>query len=239
MAIINLFVVSPDTHSERRFDPLITVEQLKVAKLELITGIPTANQRITLFASEGDSNPVAQLSDDSKALGFYCTTDYQVLKVDDTNPSVSFTGQLTDVSQVNKFELSDAEYAKRTDTVLAYKQTHKVGRFADKTEPSEPLHPTPQLDIPTGARCEVESSEPGFSKRGTVRFVGPTKFGAGTGVWVGVEYDEPIGKNDGSVQGERYFTCKPKYGLFVRPEKLTVGDFPVEDLEMDLDDEEM
>ncbi|KIY48183.1 hypothetical protein FISHEDRAFT_65770 [Fistulina hepatica ATCC 64428] len=231
MAIINLFVISPDTHSERRFDPNITVEQLK-SKLKLITGIPTANQRITLFTSEVDSNPVVQLCDNSRALGFYCTTDYQVLKVDDTNPSVSFTSQLTDVSQVNKFELSNTEYAKRTDTVLAYKQTHKA-------EASEPLHPIPQLDIPIGARCEVKSSEPGFSKRGTVRFVGPTKFGAGTGVWIGVEYDEPIGKNDGFVQGEHYFTCKPKYGIFVRPEKVTAGDFPVEDLEMDLNDEEM
>lgn len=32
----------------------------------------------------------------------------------DINPSASFTGQLSDVSQVEKFELSDDAYAQRT-----------------------------------------------------------------------------------------------------------------------------
>ena len=47
-----------------------------------------------------------------------------------------------------------------------------------------------------GSRCEIESTEPGLRKRGTVRYVGTTKFSKGT--WVGIEYDEPFGKNDGS-----------------------------------------
>ncbi|EPQ56159.1 hypothetical protein GLOTRDRAFT_137972 [Gloeophyllum trabeum ATCC 11539] len=232
---VTVFVKSPDTRSERRFDLHLTVGQLK-GKLELVTGIPVSNQAISVLNSEADAQVVGTLDDESKPLGFYGLRDHQVLNVVDTDPATSLTGQLNDVSQVQKFELSESEYQKRQDSVLAYKQQHKLGRFADKKEDESTHQPAPEVNIPIGARCEVESSEPGLHKRGTVRFVGPTKF-ASTGIWVGIEYDEPFGKNDGSVQGERYFTCRPNYGVFVRPEKVRVGDFPVEDINME--DEEI
>lgn len=50
---------------------------------------------------------------------------------------------------------------------------------------------------------------------GTVRFVGTTSFAAGK--WIGVELDGPTGKNNGSVQGKSYFSCRNGYGVFVRP----------------------
>ncbi len=49
---------------------------------------------------------------------------------------------------------------------------------------------------------------------GTVRFIGNTQFASGT--WIGVELDQPLGKNDGSVQGQSYFHCSMLHGIFVR-----------------------
>ncbi|XP_037604661.1 kinesin-like protein KIF13B isoform X4 [Sebastes umbrosus] len=62
----------------------------------------------------------------------------------------------------------------------------------------------------------------GSNKAGTVRYVGTTQFAEG--VWVGVELDTPVGKNDGSVGGHRYFHCKPGYGVLVRPDRLSCRD---------------
>lgn len=86
-------------------------------------------------------------------------------------------------------------------------------------------------------------------RRGTVRYVGPFDPNAGpdddvllksqdNAAWVGVEFDEPVGKNDGSVKGgRRYFRCRNRHGGFVKAEKVEVGDFPELGLE-DLEDEE-
>ncbi|KAL8894913.1 MAG: hypothetical protein Q9192_003966 [Flavoplaca navasiana] len=58
----------------------------------------------------------------------------------------------------------------------------------------------------------------------TVRFVGQTLFAAGG--WIGVVLDHSTGKNDGSVQGHRYFDCLPGHGMFVRPTAITIIDQP-------------
>ena len=51
--------------------------------------------------------------------------------------------------------------------------------------------------VNVGVRVEVRR------RPGVVRFMGETSFASG--VWVGVELDTPDGKNNGEVNGVRYF----------------------------------
>lgn len=62
--------------------------------------------------------------------------------------------------------------------------------------------------------------------KGQVKFIGETKFAKG--IWYGIELNEPLGKNDGSVKGIRYFVMDEAktalngtyYGLFCKREAL-------------------
>ncbi|XP_055915828.1 restin homolog [Eupeodes corollae] len=70
-----------------------------------------------------------------------------------------------------------------------------------------------------GDRVIVSS---GFGSRpGILRYLGETQFASGN--WCGIELDEPNGKNDGSVEGVKYFECKPKYGIFVPVAKVSLS----------------
>jgi dynactin 1 len=51
-----------------------------------------------------------------------------------------------------------------------------------------------------------------------VRYAGKTHFSSGQ--WIGLELEDDSGKNDGSVQDQRYFTCAPGHGMFVRPDAI-------------------
>ena len=55
--------------------------------------------------------------------------------------------------------------------------------------------------------------------------------------WLGIELDEPQGKNDGSIEGVRYFECGKSRGVFVRVGKISNGT-EQRDEEDELDEEE-
>lgn len=75
------------------------------------------------------------------------------------------------------------------------------------------------LDYQIGERVWVNGNKPGH-----VQFMGGTQFAPGQ--WAGIVLDEPIGKNDGSVAGVRYFQCEDGKGIFTRPSKLSKTPLP-------------
>lgn len=99
--LVTLFVKSPDTYSERRYDLQLPISHLKVClisstyriishffsqeKLQLITGIPVENQQLAIYNNDADSQPVRVLDDDQRPLGFYSPADFQLLKVKAAN----------------------------------------------------------------------------------------------------------------------------------------------------------
>lgn len=72
-----------------------------------------------------------------------------------------------------------------------------------------------------GDRVNISSSVGGI-KTGILRYIGETEFAKGE--WAGVELDEKLGKNDGSVGNKRYFQCEPMYGVFAPLQKVEPAD---------------
>jgi dynactin 1 len=72
--------------------------------------------------------------------------------------------------------------------------------------------------VKMGARVEVI----GKGVIGTVAYIGTTLFSSGK--WIGVALDDAKGKNNGTVQGKRYFVCEENHGIFVRQSQLQALD---------------
>ncbi|XP_011079785.1 tubulin-folding cofactor B isoform X1 [Sesamum indicum] len=211
-----------------RFSLQMTVEAVK-EKLWRKCGTSVDSMCLELYDDSGAK--VSDLSDNTRPLGFYSPQDGFRLHIIDLDPSsVTSGGWLEDTSLVEKYKISDEAYDKLDGTFRKFKE--KIGH----------QHPNPEskflsykqipdnymedlcANIKVGDRCQVEPGE----KRGVVKFVGRAETLA-PGFWVGIQYDEPLGKHDGMVKGKRYFDCPPLCGGMVRPDKVKVGDFPERD----------
>jgi len=214
---------------------------------------------VQLYLLDEEGNMMAECEDDKK-LGYYSPYDQCRLHIVDLDPnSASAGGWLEDTSLVTKYEISEEAYNARADSYRKFKaakvaedpnwtmrgemerrRAEKDGRPAPPMEARPP--PAPKVEdeefqaeaagkVAVGDRCEAAGG-----RRGEVMFVGKVPE-LPLGWWVGVKYDEPVGKNDGSVKGARYFECADGYGGFLRPELVQVGDFPEDDPFADLADE--
>ena len=148
-------------------------------------------------------------------------------------------GQLANVP---KYEISDEAYKKRDNTFAKWKEANLKDFYEKKAEEEkEQLSKWDQAlkdkDIKIGNRCEIGTNQ--NKHRGKVVYIGEAKIDKQKGVWIGIELDEPYGDNNGTVKGKEYFKCNDKYGKFVRPDEIKVGDYPViDELELSDDDDQ-
>lgn len=219
--------------SKRRFKRGISVGELKV-NLEMIVGANPSFMDLELFSV---SDEFLQKMDDNEALlGSYPVDDNCRIHVIDR--SGGQPGEFTDLSKVEKFELSDDAYDKRTESARAFMKKQQIGHYNEEEVAKKKAALAARMKeeevaaeaISVGSRCKVQVlGQP--TKLGTVMYVGTADFKPGT--WIGVKYDEPLGKHNGNVGGKQYFECENKYGAFVKPLNVTVGDFPEEEYDLD------
>lgn len=207
---------------------------------------------------------ITAADEDVAQLALFPLAPYAELHVGDTRPAGA-RPNFSDVSGVDKYVMPEEEYAAKTDSVLAWKKAQKLGRFDPHAPQHVAARiaafaaEAEARGITAGSRCRVAGDD---TRRGVVRYVGAVPEIGGSsggsskatdnnsstnlavaGTWVGVELDEPVGgKNDGSIGGTRYWGEDPasgqetlKRGVFVRPDRVDVGDFPalneLEDME--------
>ena len=77
------------------------------------------------------------------------------------------------------------------------------------------------LTMQVGQRCQLENGA-----RGEIRFIGRA-LEVGYGYFIGIELDEPTPLGgDGTLDGMHYFFSTPGKAIFIRPNKVEVGEFP-------------
>ena len=206
------------------------MEPICEIKLSLVKRVGTSVDSMDLILKNRNGEQVAVLNDELKCLGYYSPEDGYIIHVIDTDPS-SIAAQLNDLSQVEKYVMSDEDYENLPTSMRKYLRNLKENNpelFVKHEVITDPdFEKDIAEDIKVGERCIMTSD----NHRGEVRYVGRVQ-DLGQGYYVGVKLDEPYGMNDGSVKGVKYFDCPNKYGIFLRPSKLMTGNYP----ELDFDE---
>ncbi|KAI9492840.1 hypothetical protein BDB00DRAFT_826630 [Zychaea mexicana] len=119
-------------------------------------------------------------------------------------------------SSYNGSSPSPSDLAKTTTTATT---THTATTTSKKSPASLSSSSSTKENMVVGSKVAV----PSMGVTGTLQFLGPTEFKPG--IWAGIELDDSgTGKNDGCVQGIRYFTCPPHKGLFISDSKIAALD---------------
>ena len=100
---------------------------------------------------------------------------------------------------------------------MCHPQTYSESSSALALSPTRPCSstkPKRAKKFKLGDRVTVE----GYGVPGTVRFLG--KHAEAGSKRVGVELDDAIGKNSGTVGGHQYFQCPANHGVLTLPKKV-------------------
>lgn len=175
----------------------------------------------------GDANEEEKNISDNKVSTISDTNDHQSIK-----PNLEINKLKEDISNsslsLNKFEtltvkstteeenesLNRAQSINSLSSTVSQQQKKELRLQQIKQQMAE----LPEW-IKENTRVIVSTTEI-MNKPGHIRYVGPTKFAHG--VWIGVELDDSVGKNDGSYNGVSYFSCPKNKGVFVKKEKITL-----------------
>ncbi|CAF3499069.1 unnamed protein product [Rotaria socialis] len=103
-----------------------------------------------------------------------------------------------------------ANIVEQISTLLSSQSSNVSSRQIDNDHEDE--------DFIVGSRVIVNTGHSIFNKPGTIRFMG--EICISTGIWYGIELDEAVGKNNGSLNGHFYFECPNQHGAFVRRHKI-------------------
>jgi len=162
-------------------------------------GIEAKNMHLQL--RDTNEEFVCDMADDSNSLGSHGVHEFYTIHVVDQNPAASNLSEFENVEGVEKYQISDESYNKRTDTFRHFKnEMQKVNpefmKPKPKTEISDDHQEEEAKAISIGNRCELNIGK----RRGEVMFVGKVDK-LGKGFWIGVKLDEPSGDSNGTIDG--------------------------------------
>ena len=124
------------------------------------------------------------------------------------------------VSEEPETSISNSETDNYNNVVVEPTATVAIQDIPEESEIASAMGeascPFEASDVDT--RCMVE----GYNSIGTIRFVGEHIHVGG--FRIGVELDDAIGRNNGTVRGHKYFECEDKKGVLVAPHKVSKVD---------------
>ena len=204
---------------EKKYPLSLSIQDLRM-RLEMLSGIESNAMTIEHFVDK-EKKTTIQSSDEGdleSAIGS-CVDGEHRLHLVDTREDRNLFDKL---EAVPKFELSEEEYNKRSESLRQFKMQLKANKFGGDTF-DEPhwLDLMESLKIGDEVIVTIKGKP---NRRGKIMFKGKLSLipDSHPGLWVGVRYNEPVGKNDGSIGGQRFFECEPNHGAFVRPSAVHV-----------------